>query len=317
MEDRRCRLGLAGRRRLVALIEEEGATVRAAAAALGVAPSTAQRWAARWRAAPPAERESWACLRARSTRPKSCPWAVSAQAERAILAARERTGMGPMRLAALTGRHRSTVWKVLARHGRSSRPLKRRGSHRRYEWAEPGALLHIDAMSVARFAFEGHRIHGDRARRNRGLGSHVVIGVVDDHTRLAYCELHAAETGEAVTKTLERAAVWMREQGCKPAQAVMSDNAKAYTSHRFQHALDELGARHILTPPYTPRWNGKVERFFQTLTREWASPSWPNHTARNRGLRSYLRYYNRFRPHSACGGRPPHTRVHQLHGQDT
>jgi transposase InsO family protein len=223
-----------------------------------------------------------------------------------------------MRLAAITGRHRSTVWKVLARHGCSGRPLKPRQSFRRYEWAEPGALLHIDAMTVARFAVEGHRIHGDRSRRNRGLGSHVVIGVIDDHTRLAYCELHPAENADAVSITLKRAAKWMREQGCNPVQAVMSDNAKCYaTSRSFAATLTELGARHILTPPFTPRWNGKIERFFQTLDREWAAPAWPNHTARNRALRSYLRYYNRFRPHSAAGGRAPITRVHQLRGQDS
>jgi len=223
-----------------------------------------------------------------------------------------------MRLAALTGRHRSTVWKVLARHGCSGRPPKPRQSFRRYEWSAPGALLHIDAMTVARFAVEGHRIHGDRSRRNRGMGSHVVIGVIDDHTRLAYCELHRAETAETVSITLRRAAHWMLEQGCGPVQAVMSDNAKCYaTSHAFADTLTELGARHILTPPFTPRWNGKIERFFQTLNREWAAPAWPNHTARNKALRSYLRYYNRFRPHSAAGGRPPITRVPQLSGQDS
>jgi transposase InsO family protein len=316
MEDRRCKLGLSGRRELVGLIEN-GVTLRAAAAALGVAPATAHRWWRRWQAASLVERSSLACLRTRSTRPKSCPWALSGEEEQRILEARRRTGQGPMRLAALTGRHRSTIWKVLWRHGCSGRPLKPKLSSRRYEWAQPGALLHIDAMTVARFEVRGHRVTGDRARRNRGLGSHVVVGVIDDHTRLAYCELHPVENAHAVAITLVRAAVWMREQGCGPLEAVMSDNAKAYTSSRFQHALTDLGARHILTPPYTPRWNGKIERFFQTLDREWASPSWPNHTTRNRGLRSYLRYYNRFRPHSACGGRPPHTRVHQLHGQDS
>jgi transposase len=257
VEDRRCHLGLAGRARLVCLIED-GASLRAAAAAVGVAPGTAHRWWQRWQAASPAERESLACLRARSTRPKSCPWALARSEEQAILEARRRTGLGPMRLAALTGRHRSTVWKVLHRHGCSGRPLRPRQSSRRYEWAEPGALLHIDAFTVPRFAEPGHRIHGDRTRRNRGLGNAVVVGVIDDHSRLAYCELHRAENAEAVSITLQRAAAWMREQGCGPLEAVMSDNAKAYTSHRFQATLNELGARHILTPPYTPRWNGKI-----------------------------------------------------------
>ena len=91
----------------------------------------------------------------------------------------------------------------------------------------------------------------------------------------------------------------------------MSDNAKAYTSHAFQAALAQLAIRHILTPPYTPRWNGTLERFWQTLDQEWAhSRQWPNHAARDRALGSYLRFYNRRRPHSAAAGRPPLTRVH-------
>ncbi len=316
MEDRRCHLGLAGRLRLVRLIES-GGSVRAAAAALGVSPATAHRWWHRWRAADPGERSSLACLRARSTRPRSCPWALSARQEHAILEARRRTGLGPMRLAAITGRHRSTVWKVLHRHGCSSRPLRPRQTFKRYEWAQPGALLHIDAFTVPRFAEPGHRIHGDRTRRNRSMGNAVVVGVIDDHSRLAYCELHATENAEAVSITLRRAVAWMAEQGCGPTEAVMSDNAKAYTSHRFQAHLAELGARHILTPPYTPRWNGKIERFFQTLDREWAGPSWPDHITRDKALASYLRYYNRRRPHSAAGGRAPNTRVQHVCEQDS
>lgn len=315
MEDRRCRLGLAGRAKLVELVED-GASLRAAAAALGVAPGTAHRWWHRWRAASVTDRASLACLRARSTRPKSCPWGLGAEQQEAILEARRRTGLGPMRLAALTGRHRSTVWKVLHRHGCSGRPPRPRQTSRRYEWAEPGALLHIDAFTVPRFLQTGHRIHGDRTRRTRGLGNAVVVGVIDDHSRLAYCELHNAENAEAVSVTLKRAAAWMTEQGCAPTEAVMSDNAKAYTSHRFQHQLAELGARHILTPPYTPRWNGKIERFFQTLDREWAAPSWPDHITRDKALRSYLRYYNRRRPHSAADGRAPTTRVQHVREQD-
>ena len=109
----------------------------------------------------------------------------------------------------------------------------------------------------------------------------------------------------------------MTEQGCGPLQAVMTDNHKAHTSDAFQALLAQLGARHILTPPYTPRWNGKLERFFGTLNREWASREWPNSTTRDRSLASFLRYYNRFRPHSAANGRPPLTRVHQVRKQDS
>ena len=99
----------------------------------------------------------------------------------------------------------------------------------------------------------------------------------------------------------------------------MSDNAKCYaTSFAFRDALAELGARQILTPPFTPRWNGKIERFFGTLEDEWAHGRvWPNSTTRDRALASFIRYFNRYRPHSAAGGHPPITRVHQLRGQDS
>lgn len=244
------------------------------------------------------------------------------EAEQRILAARERTNRGPMQLAWLTGYPASTCWKVLKRHGVSQRRRTARPqSTRRYEWAEPGALLHIDAFQVAKFDRPGHWAHGDRSQkhRSRKAGKTVVIGVVDDHTRLAYCELHSAENAQAVSATLKRAVAWMREQGCGPVQAVMSDNAKCYaTSRLFRQTLAELGARHILTPPFTPRWNGKIERFFRTLDAEWAHARvWPNSSRRDRALASFLRYYNRRRPHSAAGGRPPISRVQQVREHDT
>jgi transposase InsO family protein len=310
----RAALGPAGRAALVELVSE-GASFRQAAACLNVAPATAHRWWHRWRSATDAERVSLACLRTRSSRPRSCPWALTAEQEQRILDARARTNWGPMRLTWLTGRHRSTVWKVLARHGVSrQRRTERPQSTKRYEWTEAGALLHIDAFELPKFDVPGHWAHGDRGERHRTrrAGKVKVIGVIDDHTRLAYCEIHAGETAATVSATLLRADAWMREQGCGPAQAVMSDNAKCYaTSHQFAAALTELGARHILIPPRTPRWNGKIERFFRTLDTEWAHGRvWPNSTTRDRALSSFLRFYNRRRPHTAADGRPPISRVH-------
>lgn len=321
MEDGRCKLGLQGRLELVRLIEQ-GATLRAAAAALGVAPATAHRWWHRWKAGTEQERASRACLRSRPPLPGSCPWALSAEAEHAILTARAKTNYGPMQLQFLTGRHRSTIWKVLKRHGVSrQRRSEKPASTRRYEWTEAGALLHIDAFEVPKFDRPGHWAHGDRSERHRTrrAGKVKVIGVIDDHSRVVYCELHAAENARTVSATLRRAAAWFQDQGCGSVQAVMSDNAKCYaTSFQFRDTLAELGARHILIPPRTPRWNGKIERFFGTLDREWAHGRvWPNSTTRDRALSSFIRYYNRRRPHSACGGRPPITRVHQLRGQNS
>jgi transposase InsO family protein len=321
VEDRRCKLGLAGRLQLVRLIES-GCSLRTAAAESSVSVATAHRWWHRWTAASETERASLACLRTRSSRPRSCPWALSAEAEQAILTAREKTNYGPMQLQFLCGRHRSTIWKVLARHGVSRRRRSERPrTSRRYEWAEAGALLHIDAFELPRFDRPGHWATGQRAEQHktRNAGTIKIIGVIDDHTRLAYCETHAAENAITVSATLRRAAQWFTEQGCGPVQAVMSDNAKCYArSHAFRDTLSDLGARHILIPPYTPRWNGKIERFWHTLDSEWAhSRVWPTSTRRDRALASFMRYYNRRRPHSAASGRPPISRVQHVRGQDT
>jgi transposase InsO family protein len=318
MEDGRCRLGLAGRLALVRAIEE-GATIRAAAAALGVAPATAHRWWHRWRLASEAERATRQCLATRSSRPRSCPWALSDEAERRILRARERTNFGPARLQGLCGRRRSTIWKVLYRHGLSRRRRGgRRQSYRRYEWSEPGALLHIDGKELPRFGRPGHFAHGDRSERNRGHGKSCLISVVDDRTRLAYSELHGSEDRLSTTSTLRRAVAFFEELGCGPPEAVMSDNHKAYTSQLFLAELTRLGARHIPIPPYTPRWNGKVERFQQTLDLEWIHGRvWRSSLERDKRLRSFLRYYNLRRPHMELGDQPPISRVPQVRGQDS
>jgi hypothetical protein len=177
-----------------------------------------------------------------------------------------------MRLTWLTGRHRSTCWKVLQRHGVSrQRRTQRPQTTRRYEWTEAGALLHIDAFELPKFEVPGHWAHGDRgeSHRTRQGGTVRVIGVIDDHTRLAYCEIHAAENKHTVSATLRRAAAWMIEQGCGPLQAVMSDNALCYArSDEFRDTLAQLGARHILIPPRTPRWNAR--------SRGSSEPSTPN-----------------------------------------
>jgi transposase len=178
------KLGLAGRLALVRAVED-GLSLKAAAAVFSVSPATAHRWWHRWKAASEDERASRSCLRTRSSRPRSCPWALSAEAEQAILTAREKTNYGPMQLQFLTGRHRSTIWKVLARRGKSRRRRSERArTSRRYEWAEAGALLHIDAFELPRFDRPGHWATGQRAEQHKtpGAGKIKIIGVIDDHT---------------------------------------------------------------------------------------------------------------------------------------
>ena len=225
--------------------------------------------------------------------------------------------MGPARLAGLVGYRRSTVWKVLRRHGqtqrrRSPKPASCASTSRRYEWSTPGALLHQDAKQLTRFQRPGHWAHGDRSEphKTRGAGRCYAHCIVDDHTRLAYVETHAREDGPTAAAVLRRARTWLDEQDVGPTEAVMSDNAFAYTTSRhYQAALAAIDATHIRIPPRTPRWNGKVERFNRTLDEEWAhSQTWPSSEHRNRALGSWMRYYNRRRPHTSLGDRPPTSR---------
>ena len=310
-------LGPAGRRRLVGLIEQ-GHSIRAAAAALSVAPATAHRWWHRWRRASAPARRSGACLADRSSRPHRSPRHLSAAQEAPILAAREATNLGPGRLAHICRRARSTIWKVLARHGRSRRRRGPRPLTRRYEWARPGALIHIDTARLARFARPGHRTRGRVAAShlNDGAGHVVVHVAVDDHSRYAYVEQHADERATTCAAFLARALAHFVELGLEPAEAVMTDGALAYRrSEAFQRAIARAGARQILTPPYTPRWNGKAERFIGTLKAEWAyAQEWPSSAARARALSSWVRTYNRRRLHSSLGDRPPISRVHNVCG---
>jgi transposase InsO family protein len=314
------KLGPAGRLALVKKVLE-GESLRAAADESSVSVATAHRWLHRWLDASVQQRCSGVWLEDRSSRPRRSPRRLTSEQEAPILRARERTGLGPARLAGICRRARSTIWKVLSRHGVSRRSSKPRPPFRRYQWAQPGALLHMDTKRLERFDTPGHWATGQRSERvrTRGAGHVYVHCVVDDHSRLAYAECHSADSAQAAAATLERAINWLTELGCDPPEAVMTDNALIYRRSRiFADTLARHQAHHILIPPFTPRWNGKVERFIQTLDREWAkSQTWPNHHTRDRALASFLRYYNRRRPHSSLGDRPPISRVHNVPEQDT
>ena len=310
-------LGLAGRRRLVLLVEQ-GHSLRAAAVALGVAPATAHRWWGRWAGAGPAERSSGAWAADRSSRPHRSPRRLSADQEAPILAARRSTNLGPGRLAHICRAARSTIYKVLARHGLSRRRSGPRPLTRRYEWARPGALIHLDTARLARFERPGHRTRGRVAAGHANIGTgHVYLHVaLDDNSRYAYVEQHPDERAPTCAAFLARALAHFAELGLAGPEAVMTDGARNYrTAAIFQAALAAAGARHILTPPYTPRWNGKAERFIQTLKAEWAyAHEWPSSAARARALSSWVRTYNRRRLHSSLGDRPPISRVHNVRG---
>jgi transposase len=314
------KLGLAGRFALVSAIED-GLSLKAAAAAFNVSPATAHRWWHRWLEAGEEARRTLSCLFDRSSRPHRSPRQLAAELEQAICACRRETGWGPRLVAGATGFAHSTVWKVLRRAGISRAPRTAKEPANRYEWPCPGDLLHMDTSRYARFLRPGHRVTGDRSQSLRGRSVETLVGydyahaVVDDHSRLAYVELHDNEKAATVTGFVERALGFFAAHGID-SKRVMTDNGFSYVKNR---SLRELLARerihHLRTEPYRPRTNGKVERFHQTMAREWAyGVVYRSHRQRNQALPHWLDHYNTRRPHSSIGDRPPISRVHNVRG---
>jgi transposase InsO family protein len=311
------KLGLAGRLSLVAAVEG-GLSLRAAAVAFSVSPATVHRWWHRWLAG--GRRPE--ALADRSSRPRRSPRELAPELQERICACRRQTGWGPRLVGAATGFAHSTVWKVLKRAGisRRVRPVKEPANS--YEWPCPGDLLHMDVSRYARFLRPGHRVTGDRSQRQRNwmrpqtrVGYDYAHAIVDDHSRLAYVELHADQTAATVTGFAERALAYFERHGIT-AKRLMTDNAFAYVKNRsLRELLAHKQIRHLTTQPYRPRTNGKVERFHQTMAHEWAyGLSYRSHQHRNAALPHWLNNYNRRRPHSSIGNRPPLSRVHNLRG---
>jgi transposase InsO family protein len=318
---RNAKLGLAGRYALVRAVEQ-GCSIREAARRHGVSPATACTWSCRWRAASAEERRALSCLFDRSSRPHRSPRMLAAGAQARICAERRRSGHGPRPIAARLGYPHATVWKALRRGGCSRPDAKPREPARRYEWPCPGDLLHLDWTTLARFVEPGHAVTGDRTssadKKRRKLGYDVVHALVDDHSRYAYAEVLADAKATTVTGFLERALVVLAEQGMRPKR-LMSDNAWSYTRNRsLRELLARREIRHLTTKPRRPRTNGKVERFIQTLEREWAyGLTYASSEHRRHALPYWLDHYNARRPHSSLGGRPPISRVQNVCRQDT
>jgi transposase InsO family protein len=318
---RNAKLGLAGRYALVLAIEQ-GCSIREAARRCGVSPATACRWSGRWRSASLEERRTLSCLFDRSSRPHRSPRMLPEREQERICAERRRSGHGPRLIAGRLGYPHATVWKALRRQGCSRPEPKPREPARRYEWPCPGDLLHVDWTTLARFAEPGHAVTGDRtssaAKKRRKLGYDVVHAIVDDHSRLAYAEVLPDARAKTVTGFVERALVALAAEEITPRR-LMSDNAWSYTKNRsLRELLADRGIRHLTIRPRRPRTNGKVERFIQTLEREWAyGLVYASSEHRQRALPYWLDHYNRSRPHSSLGGRPPISRVRNVCRQDS
>jgi transposase InsO family protein len=314
MQDKRRWLPSWQRVELVELCLEQGFTRRQAAAWRRVSVSTVQYWIRRYRSAGVAERGSGAWAHDRPSTPHRQPGRVSEQVHDRVCEARERTGWGPRLIAAELGMAHATVSRCLVRRGRSRPPQAPREAVRRFEWPCPGDLLQMDTKRFGRFNRPGHKVTGDRhrtgAEKRMRVGWEFCHSMIDDHSRLAYTEIHPDEKAPTVTAFVERALDWFAGHGIT-ARRVQTDNAWIYTHNRdLRQLLAERAITQRTIPPRTPKRNGKVERYQQTLAREWAyGQRYRDSDARAAALPIWLIHYNTTRNHSSISNRPPISRV--------
>lgn len=298
------RLTPLGRERLVGMIAG-GMRFSQAGAVCGCSAKTAAKW---WKRFQQGGRDA---LRDRTSRPHSLRNPTPDDVvERIISLRRERlTGA---HIAARTGVSAATVSRVLRRAGLSRlRDLEPAEPVRRYVRAHPGELIHLDIKRLGKFARTGHRITGNRTgqSKSRGIGWEYVHVCIDDASRLAFTQVHPDEKAVSAVAHLKAAVAWFAAMGVTVAR-VMTDNGSCYTSRAFKAACAELGIRHIRTRPYTPKTNGKAERFIQTALREWAyARAYQTSEQRAADLPAWTHLYNWHRPHAALKSKPPISRL--------
>jgi transposase InsO family protein len=302
------------RAELVGLCLDRGVSRREAASYRHVSVSTVQYWIDRYRQASEAERASGVWAQDRASTPHRQPMRVSDAVHDRVCHARRHTGWGPRLIASELGMAHATVSRCLMRRGLSRRPRAAREEVQRFEWPCPGDLLQMDVKRFARFATPGHRVTGDRSRsaaaKRAKVGWEYCHSILDDHSRLVYSELHRDERATTVTGFVERALRFFADHDIT-ARRLQTDNAFAYIHNRGLRALlVEHGIQHRRIPPRTPKRNGKVERYQQTLAREWAyGQRYRSSDARAAALPIWLNHYNTTRNHSAIGNRPPISRI--------
>jgi len=281
----------------------EKVTWNAAAAAFHVSAKTARKWVRRYQAS---GRDG---LRDRSSRPQHSPRRTSSEVVEQVLNLRRQRWTG-VRIAQSIGLSRATVSRILRGHKLNRmRDLEPLVPVRRYEHPHPGDLLHLDTKKLARIAKPGHRLTGDPRDETRGAGWEMLHVAIDDHSRIAFSQFQPDERAVSTVAFL-RAAVAYYARFDIPIRRVLTDNAPCYYSDLFAAACQQLGIRHLRTRPYTPRTNGKAERFIQTALREWAYAHLYQHSAaRQAELQPWLHDYNWHRPHASLGQLPPISRA--------
>jgi transposase InsO family protein len=311
------KLTLRARRDLVERMQA-GWTAGDIADQMNVSVATVYKWWRRWRT------EGDTGLWDRSSRPRSCPRQTPPAVERRIERIRTNRKLGPARIAGIVEMHPSTVHRVLRRRGVSrlewmDRPTGR--VIRRIVTSRPGELVHVDTKKLHQVPDGGGwRAHGRgfRPRRDRITPQvDYVHSVIDAFSRVAYCEVWPDQTADTCTAVFERAVAWFAERGVT-IEAVLSDNGPGYISGRWRDSCDALEIEHRRIRPYTPRTNGKVERFNRTLQEEWAYVRpYRSNSQRLAALARWLHTYNHHRCHTALGGQPPMSRLNNVSGRNT
>ena len=306
------RLTPRGREWIVSQVES-GQTPKAVSLAAGVCPRTVRKWVARFRA------EGLAGLQDRSSRPHRLYRPTPEERVQKIEALRRQRLTG-QQVAKETGVSAATVSRVLRRLRLSrAKDLEPAEPVRRYEREHPGELIHIDIKKLGRFDQVGHRITGDRRgqssrrgiRRGKawGAGWEFVHVCIDDASRLAFSQVLPDEKKESAIAFLKAAVAYYKSLGVKVAR-VMTDNGSCYKSFAFRKACRKLKLKHIRTKPYTPKTNGKAERFIKTALHEWAyAKAYPNSDQRADELPLWLHRYNWHRPHGSLKYKPPISRL--------
>jgi transposase InsO family protein len=301
-----------GRRLMVERLAA-GWTVKAVAAGFGVDAKTVRKWRDRHAA------EGEAGLLDRSSRPHRSPASLDEEVSAAIVTLRRQRLTGPA-IARRLGQPVSTVGLVLRRGGLGRlAALDPKPPVVRYQKEPPGELVHLDLKKLGRIEGVGHRITGDRREQRRGKGWEYRHVCIDDASRLAYTELLPDERKESAVAFLTRALAWFASLGVS-VERVMTDNGSAYRSHAFRKACEQAKLKHKRTRPYTPRTNGKAERFIQTSLREWAyRQPFASSAERSAAMRPWLHGYNSTRPHAALAGNAPLSRLDRdnLLGKDS
>lgn len=298
------RLTIHGRALLVQRVIDEGLRPAEAAQAMGVSTRTVYKWLSRFR------KEGHAGLRDRSSRPQRCPHATAPERRQQVLARRKRR-QTYRQIAEELDIGLSTVARLLKRAGLNRlSDLDPPKPDNRYEHAAPGDMLHLDIKKLGRFKRPGHRVTGDRRNTpKRGPGWEYVHVAIDDHSRVAFASIHPDETGRSACQALLRAVKYYAGLGIRFRQ-LLTDNGAAYQSHAFRRLCRRLGLLHRRTRPYTPRTNGKAERFIQTALREWAyARAYETSEQRGQHLSPWLHRYNWHRPHASLDYLPPVSRL--------